>query len=41
MDTQGLIARRDEMAAIEAFLDENSPRGLLLERDPGIWEDER
>jgi DNA-binding CsgD family transcriptional regulator len=36
MDTQALIARRDEMAAVEAFLDENSPRGLLLEGDAGI-----
>jgi DNA-binding CsgD family transcriptional regulator len=36
MDTQTLIARRDEMAAIEAFLDESGPRGLLLEGEAGI-----
>ena len=36
MDTPALIGRRDEMAAIEAFLDESGPRGLLLEGAPGI-----
>lgn len=36
MDTQLLIARRDEMGAIEALLDRTGPRGLLLEGEAGI-----
>jgi DNA-binding CsgD family transcriptional regulator len=36
VDTQLLIAREDEMAAVGAFLDENGPRGLVLEGEPGI-----
>ena len=36
MVTQALIARGDELAAIEAFLDESGPRGVLLEGEPGI-----
>jgi DNA-binding CsgD family transcriptional regulator len=34
--TQPLIARRNEIAAIEAFLDESGPRALLLEGEAGI-----
>ena len=36
MDTQLLIARRDEMGAIEALLDRTGPRGRLLEGEAGI-----
>jgi DNA-binding CsgD family transcriptional regulator len=36
VDTQALIARQDEMAAVEAFLGAGGPRGLLLEGEPGI-----
>lgn len=36
METQGLIARRDELAAVERFLDEHGLRGLLLEGEAGI-----
>lgn len=36
MDSQPLIARRDEMAAVERFLGETAPRGLLLEGEAGI-----
>jgi DNA-binding CsgD family transcriptional regulator len=34
--TQALIGRQPELAAVETFLDEHGPRGLLLEGEPGI-----
>src|SRR5690242_8591519 len=36
MNTNALIARGDELAVIEAFLDESGPRGLVLEGEPGV-----